>query len=343
MNVQFLGGTGFVGAHAVRRLTALGHDTTVVHRGQTEPDLPPAVRHVHHPDLGFGRHDQFLSGVADELRGLEPDVVVDMIPESDVDAEIVMRTFRGIARRVVGISSMDVYRAYGRLHRREPGPLEPIPLTEEAPLREQFYPDTPGFEKILAERVLLGDAVLPGTVLRWPMVYGPGDPQHRIARYLRQMDAGRPAILLEESHAGWTASRGYSENVALSVVLAVTDDRAAGRVYNVGEADALSDMEWVQAIAQAAGWEGRVVAVPQDDAPPHLLQKLETHQHWVVDTTRLRRELGYKELMPRLEALKQTVEWERANPPSPDRIPSDEEVASRSAAEDAVLERIADG
>ena len=84
------------------------------------------------------------------------------------------------------------------------------------------------------------------------------------------------------------------------------------------------------------------MAVPQDDAPPHLLPKVETRQHWVVDTTRLRRELGYRELVPRLEALKQTVEWERANPPSPERIPSDEEMASRSAAEDVVLETIAD-
>ncbi|NQW16830.1 MAG: NAD-dependent epimerase/dehydratase family protein [Chloroflexi bacterium] len=338
MKVLFLGGTGFVGAHAVRRLAGLGHDVTVVHRGVTEPDLPGSVHHIHDAGLTFSRGEQFLSGILDELRALEPDVVVHMIPESDVDAEIVMRTFRGVARRVVGISSMDVYRAYGVMHHLEAGPSQPMPLTEESQLRERFYADAPGVEKILAERVFLGDADLPGTVLRWPMVYGPLDPLHRGYAYLRQMDAGRPVILLEKSHAGRRASRGFSENVALSVVLAVTDDSAAGRVYNVGEADAPSEMEWVQAIGEAAGWKGRVIVAPTEDALPHMLQSYETRQDWVVDTTRIRSELGYAESVPRLDALKRTVEWERANPPSSERIPSDEEMASRYAAEDAVLE-----
>lgn len=338
MRVLFIGGTGFVGAHAVRLLAELGHELTVAHRGQSESDLTSQIRHIHHPALDLWAGDQFLCGVANELRQFEPEIVVHMNPVLDTDCRIVMDTFRGTARRVVGISSMDVYRAYGVMHRREPGPLQPVPLTEEAPLREKFFVDAPGAEKILAERVLLEDAVLPGTVLRWPMVYGPRDPQHRLFTYLRQMDAGRHAILLEESHARRRASRGYSENVALSVVLAVTDDRAAGRVYNVGEADAISEIGWVRAIGEAAGWKGRVVTVPRHAAPSHLFQKWDTRQHWVVDTTRLRRELGYREVVPLLKALRQTIEWERANPPSPETIPSDEEMASRSVAEDAVLE-----
>ena len=40
---------------------------------------------------------------------------------------------RGVARRLVVISSQDVYRAYGRFHGKEPGPLEPLPVTEDSP------------------------------------------------------------------------------------------------------------------------------------------------------------------------------------------------------------------
>jgi nucleoside-diphosphate-sugar epimerase len=35
-------------------------------------------------------------------------------------------------------------------------------------------------------------------------------------------------------------------------------------------------------------------------------------QHWVVDTSRIRRELGYRERIAREEAIRRTVAWERA-------------------------------
>ena len=157
---------------------------------------------------------------------MEPEVVLHMVPSTDVDARAVMSTFRGVARRVVGISSIDVYRAYGRMHLIEPGPPDPVPLSEGAPLRKQLYPDqlirpgSPPVDKILAEREILGDSVLPGTILRWGMVYGPGDPQHRLHGYLAHMDARRPVIVLEEGRARWRGSRAYCENVAVAVTAA---------------------------------------------------------------------------------------------------------------------------
>jgi nucleoside-diphosphate-sugar epimerase len=171
------------------------------------------------------------------------------------------------------------------------------------------------------------------------MVYGPRDPIHRLYGYLRQMDGGRPAILLEEGRARWRASRGYSENVAHAVVLAVTDGRAAGRVYNVAEADALMEAQWVREIGRVAGWDGEVVVVRREDAPPHLVQDFDTRQHWVVDTSRIRAELDYTEPVRRAEALRRTVAWQRANPPPAESrwaVP-DDQLRRRFAAEDALL------
>jgi uncharacterized protein YbjT (DUF2867 family) len=53
------------------------------------------------------------------------------------------------------------------------------------------------------------------------------------------MDDGRSAILLEKGMASWRWTHGYVEDVAAAVALAVMDERAAGRTYNVGEADPL--------------------------------------------------------------------------------------------------------
>ncbi len=40
-----------------------------------------------------------------------------------------------------------------------------------------------------------------------------------------------------------------------------------------------------------------------------------TNQDWVIDTTRIREELGYLELIPQDEALRRTIAWERKHPP----------------------------
>jgi nucleoside-diphosphate-sugar epimerase len=104
------------------------------------------------------------------------------------------------------------------------------------------------------------------------------------------------------------------ENIAQAVALAVCDGRAAGRVYNVGEADALTEAEWVRAVGAAAGWHGEVRAIPGERLPGRPPPGDFT-QDLVTDTSRLRSELGYAEAVSREEALRRAVAWERSHPP----------------------------
>lgn len=129
------------------------------------------------------------------------------------------------------------------------------------------------------------------------------------------MDDGRPAILLDAGQAGWRWTKGYVEDLALAVVLAVTDERATGQIYNVGERDTPTWAEWVAAIGRAASWAGKIVVVPQDRLPRHLASDDRTEQQLVADTTRIREELGYREWVSHEEALRRTIAWERAHPP----------------------------
>jgi nucleoside-diphosphate-sugar epimerase len=240
-----------------------------------------------------------------------------------------MSVHQGIARRVVALSSGDVYRAYGIFRGTETVPLQPVPIAEDAPLRDRLYPyrgermhapDDPAswiddYEKILVERAVLGNSSLPGTVLRLPMIYGPGDDHHRLFSYLKRMDDGRPAIVMDDVRAAWRWAKGYVENVADAIVAAVVDERAAGRIYNISELDTLTEADWVRAIAQAAGWRGQVIVVPRAEMPGGLLKPGHFEQHLEYDTRRIRAELGYIERSPRSEAIERTVEWERAHPP----------------------------
>ena len=200
MNILVLGGTHFIGAHAVRRLALLGHEVTVFHRGETKAELPESVEHI------YGDRER-LGEYREVFERLGPEVVLDTLAMSEADARAVVEVFRGIANRLVVLSSGDVYRAYDRLRGADPGPPDPTPLTEDSPLRDKLYPYRNGansptdmkynYDKILVERVVMAQPdTLPGTVLRLPMVFGPGDYQHRLFGYLKRMDDERPFIIL---------------------------------------------------------------------------------------------------------------------------------------------------
>lgn len=316
MRVLFIGGTRFIGLAAVNQLAQTGHEVTVFHRGQTETDLPEGVSEI------LGDMEQ-LEDFRDRFRSAKPDAVVHMMLVHERDAVRAMDLFKGMANRVIGISSADVYLAYGRINASEPGDPVELPLYEDSPLREERYPyremisNDPEhryymYDKIPIEETILGDSDLSGTVLRLPMVYGPRDYQRRLLPYLKRMDDKRPAILITHEFASWRNTRGYVDDTGAAIALAATDERATGRIYNVAEPDALTETEWIQAIADVVGWKGEVVPVDPDKLPGSF----SVHgQDLIMDTSRIRSELGFAEAVSRAEAIRRTIEWERANPP----------------------------
>lgn len=319
MRILILGGTRFIGPPVVRRLVEAGHEVAAFHRGQSHADLPDEVIHLHGDRKAWEEH-------LDALRHFAPEVVLDMIALTEAHGQQLLTAFAGVARRLVVVSSCDVYRAYDRLRGKAPGPPDPAPLTEGAPLREQLYPyreaDTPPehlfyhYDKILVERaVLSAPETLPGTVIRLPMVYGPGDYQRRLYPYLRRMDEGRPFILLAEEQSRHRLPRGYVEDVGRAIALCVTEERAAGRVYHVAEAGD-TEAEWVRRLAASTGWTGEIVTRPNAELPEPLHQPYDFAQDWSLDSTRIRTDLGYAESTPPDEAIRRTLEWERANLPT---------------------------
>jgi nucleoside-diphosphate-sugar epimerase len=169
------------------------------------------------------------------------------------------------------------------------------------------------YDKLKVEEVVLGDPELPGTILRLPMVYGPRDRQHRFRSFVKRMDDGRRVIPLNAGYANWRSSWSYVGNVAHAIALAVTDGRAARRIYNVSEESSPTMLEIGLELAGLLGWDGEFVLFDDDQLPPPL----GTDQDLVADSTRIRTELGYRELVPRQAAMLETIAWERTGPPPP--------------------------
>jgi nucleoside-diphosphate-sugar epimerase len=319
MRLLLIGGSGFIGRYVVAELAREGHEVGVLGRSRSVPGAAAFLA---------GDRKQ-LGECRGRIAGFAPDVVVDLIASSGAQARELVEVVRGVARRTVVLSSMDVYRACGVLHRLEPGPLEPLPLTEASALRTvlQTYPAQQiaalqhlfgwvdsEYDKITVERAVRD---LDATVLRLPMIYGPGDPLHRLQPVVKRVTDGRRAIVFPASLAAWRSSRGYVENVAHAVALAATRDDATGRTYNVADPDAPSELDWARMVAERMGWTGELVVLPDEQTPPHLRLAGNIAQHWVADSTRIRTELGYREPIDRGEAIARTIAWEREQPATP--------------------------
>lgn len=319
MRALVIGGSGFIGRFVVRDLLAEGYEVAVLSRGVSEHDIAAGAQHI------AGDRSR-LAESAKDIVALRPDVVVDMVLSSGSQARQLTDALRGTVERLVAISSMDVYRACGILHGLESGAMEPMPLTEDSPLRTvlQTYPPEQitmlkgifgwldeEYDKIPVERTVLAARDIITTVLRLPMVYGPGDPLHRLGDLVRQMNSGETAIRIQQDLAGWRGSRGYVENVARAIALAAITDRDESRVYNVGDTKSWTELDWTQQVAKAVGWSGEIALTPADQFPAEKRLRGNFAQHWVADTTRVRREVGFVDPVGVEEGILRTVEWER--------------------------------
>lgn len=337
MRILLIGGTGFVGRSVLQALREQGHTLAAFHRGNKH--LPSGVEQIR------GDRNQLSTNIRQFAR-FNADVVLDTILSSGHQAREVMAVFRGLAGRVVMLSSIDVYRAVGVSHGTESGPLQETPLTEESELRRNLSPYPPqsiqlmrsvfswvtdDYDKIPAEREVMNDPQLPGTVLRLPMIYGPGDPLHRLYAIVKRITDGRRHIIFPNRLAGWQSPRGYVLNVATAIALATTNQRATGRVYNICEEPPYSELEWARKIASEMGWDGEFVLLAEDHTPAHLLRPGDAAQHWAASSARIRRELGFKEGIGLEEAIRETIRWELDNPPSESLLPAFDYVAEDAA------------
>jgi 2'-hydroxyisoflavone reductase len=153
MRLLVLGGTKFLGRHAVGHALEQGHDVTTFTRGRTNPDLFPEAEHL------TGDRD----GDLEALRGRTWDGVIDT---SGYVPDVVRQSaelLRDAVRRYLFVSTISVYG----------DPEEPY-----------------GANKLASERVveeLYRDRC---TIVRPGLIVGPFDPTDRFTYWPRRLAAG---------------------------------------------------------------------------------------------------------------------------------------------------------
>lgn len=315
MTVAIVGGTGFIGSAVARRLKAHGLAPLVIARGRHPVDLPVGAT--------FEAADRRDGARLVELfHKHDVDTVIDIFALGLKNTGPVLEAMGAVGGRYLLLSSIDVYSNYGGLLKRETPPIQQEPAREDDPLREFRFPYRKNdrrpqgveddlfddYDKIILEEAARADGRFETTVIRAPMIFGPGDKQHRFKWAIDAVRNGRE-IEIDQRAARWPNSYGYIDDIAEAMVLAALAPKAAGRTYNVGQDFVRTPIEWLLTFGIILGKRIEVVEVPPEKRglQADRADASDLRYPLTLDTSRIRKELGFAEIVPEREALLATI------------------------------------
>ena len=308
MRAVVIGGSGHIGTYLVPRLVEAGYEVVSISRGEREPYRPhPAWEKVEH--IQADREVEEKDGTFGErVRGLDPDVVIDLICFTPESARQIVEALRGRVAHFLHCGTIWVH-----------GPSEQVPTTEDQPRRP--FGDY-GTKKAQIEAYLLREARrsgFPATVLHPGHIVGEGwvpvNPQGNFdpkvfGRLARDEKLSLPNLGLETVH------HVHADDVAQAFMRALASWSAAvGESFHVVSPKALTLRGYAEAMA---GWFGRKArlrfvpweewkkSVPQEDAAATWDHIAHSPNCSIEKAHRL---LGYEPRYTSLEAVREAVGW----------------------------------
>lgn len=316
MKALVVGGAGATGPPIIDGLLKRGYEVVVLHRGRHESGLHDHLEHIH-------GDPHWREDIARALAGRSFDLAVAVYGRLRHLAE----GLRGRTARLISVGgALPVYKGWMAI--TEANPWEhmeptPLPLEEDHPLSVAGGVDNFSLQVRDSERSVMQahrDGHYRATHFRYPIIYGPrhiGPPEWAIIRRARD---GRRRLIMPGGGLA-LLSRGFADNIAHGIMLAVDNPSAsAGQVYNISDDRLLHNREWVGLLCGMLQHEFELVEMPFDLLPDNFraapTQLLFPH-HRVVDTRKIREQLGYRDLVPVETALRTTVDWYLEHPLPP--------------------------
>ena len=302
MHVLVVGGTGPTGPHLVNGLIDQGHRVTILHTGRHEVDtIPPEVEHIHTNPFDVT-----------ELSAALGDRKFDLVFAMYGRLRDLARFFKGRCGRMVAVGGVPAYKGFAAPQNNWPEGLL-VPIREDA--ARGVDDENVKVARIVATEDVFFDAHPDGTLFRYPLIYGPGQINPREWLIVRRLLDGRRRIIVADG--GLTLrSAGYGPNVGHAVALTAQHlEVAAGKAYNVGDELVLTARQTIEVIARALACEIEIVNLPAAlaaAARPFLSAETTLHKFTGVDA--IRTDLGYRDLVPAVEAIAITARHLAENP-----------------------------
>ena len=316
MHILITGASGFVGHRLCAKLLAEGWtvrgtllpDETLA---ALPPDVEPALVEPLGPDTPW---QQALTGV-DTVVHLAARVHIMDDPVSDPLTEFRKVNTEGTARLAAEAARCGVKRLVFISSIKVNGEETDTPYTEESPAKPA---DPYGISKWEAEQALRqieAETGLEVVIVRPTLVYGPGVK----ANFLKMMQAIKRRIPLPFASINNQRSLIYVGNLVDALATCATHPVAAGKTYLVSDGTDVSTPELIRQTAAALAVPARLLPFPV--SLMRLAGKLTGKNGAVnrltgsltVDSSKIRRELGWVPPFTMEEGLKETAEWFKDN------------------------------
>lgn len=255
MHIAIIGGTGHIGTYLIPDLVALGHDVTVVSRGERRPYQDhPAWQQVRYVTMDRQK-DEENAEFGPKIRALQADVVIDLICYTEASARQMVDALRGHVQHFLHCGTIWIY-----------GHSTSVPATEDQPRRP--FGDY-GTRKAAIEAYLLREARqngFPATMLHPGHIVGPGwapiNPQGNGNLEVFSKLARGETLLLP--HFGMeTLHHVHAADVAQSFVRAIQHwSTSVGESFHVVSPAALTLRGFAEAVAAYFGQEAKLEFVP---------------------------------------------------------------------------------
>ncbi len=332
MKALVIGGTGPTGPHLIRGLLARGYDVTMLNRGSRDSDaIPPEVERV--------KGDPHFPDTLDAALGAR---TFDLSIATYGRIRYVAEVLSSRTGRLITVGGMPSYRGFADPYANFPAGM-PVPTAEDAPRAESAADGKFSHLVRVTEDAVMqqhADGRMNVTHFRYPVVYGPWQLRSVIFDWVIQRCRDRRTHAVLPDGGLTLLTRGYSENVAHAVMLAVDEPEAAGgKIYNCGDDLQYSLAQWVAVIAKEMAWPLEIVPVPDAVASParEMITFWGSSHHQYLDLHAIRHELGYRDIVHPAEAVRRTIRWILENPPAPEADKT-EELRSHYAVEDQLIE-----
>lgn len=299
-----IGGTGPTGPAIATGLAARGFEVAILHSGNHEVPEVAGFRHLH--------GDVFSS---EGLRQVLGDETFDVTLATYGRLRSIAEVMVGRTGRVLSVGGVPVYQGFFDPAIHEPPGL-PVPTREDAPLATED--DDGKSYRIGRTEELLFESHPTATHFRYPYVYGPRQLAPREWCVVKRILDGRPHLVLPDDGLS-LITFGYVDNLAHALLLAVDQPEASmGEIFNCGDDERLTLRQVAELITVELDHDWDLVSMPAHlalPARPLMMGYRTTHR--VMDTSKLRTRLGYRDVVPARQAVRLAARWLVENPPEP--------------------------